>query len=118
MKRSVLGALLLLAGCAPADVGNRATEAASPLRSTSVALSHCLTAFGDAAAAKGQADADVALDRAILACGSRDAWIEAASQHPEGLGGREPEQMLLDRCLQGPPDLAASTLCQELTVDR
>lgn len=71
--------------------------------------------------ASDSSDADsvqAALEDAIGACETAEEWARASQEHARGLEGVDPQQFLVDRCLNGPPDIADSTLCQATTVDR
>lgn len=102
-------AVLTLAGCSVA-----APEApAAPSRGSA-----CELAF---AVASDSSDADsvqAALEDAIRACDTAEEWARASQEHSRGLEGVDPQQFLVDRCLNGPPDIADSTLCQATEVDR
>lgn len=106
---AVSAAALSLAGC----------SAAAPQAPT--APSHdsaCEVAF---AVASDSVDADsvqAALEDAIGACETAEDWARASQEHARGLEGVDPQQFLVDRCLNGPPDIADSTLCQATEVDR
>ncbi len=67
----------------------------------------------------GDADSvQAALEDAIGECETADEWARASQQHAGGLQEVDPQQFLVDRCVNGPPDIAESTLCQTISVDR
>lgn len=102
-------AVLCLSGC-----NAQAPQAAT----SSISDSDCETAF---AAASAESDADalqIALEDAIGACETADDWARASQEHARELQGVDAQQFLLDRCLNGPPDITDSTLCQTVSVDR
>ena len=106
---------ILLTAALAACIGVRATPYAPssslpPDLGDRVSLA-CWRAVEAAASLVDGEDADSALDDAIRACSSRDAWDAATSRFPAVLAGATPADVLRDRCarLRG---LASTPLCR------
>ena len=106
---------ILLTTALAACIGPRATPYAPsgslpPDLSGRVSLA-CWGAVEAAASLVASEDADSALDDAIRACSSRDAWDAATSRFPAVLAGATAADVLRDRCarLRG---LATTPLCR------
>ena len=102
-------AALSLAACA---------QPSSPTLVTPSPSSQCDMAFEVASASSDVEELRAALEQAIDACQTAEEWNRASQARVDELQGIDPQQFLVDRCLNGPPDLADSTLCKTLSVDR
>jgi len=100
---------LLLAGC----------NAQAPHSAISPSPgSDCDAAF-ELATLESNVDAvRVALVDAMSSCRTADEWARASQERAGGLQGVDPQQFLVDRCLNGPPDIAESNICQGMSVNR
>jgi hypothetical protein len=104
-----LGAVFLAAACAGAP--------SSPVPSVSP-ISACQQAFALAAGVALGSDDPAHLDPTIAACASQQEWLAGARSYPAAVTGTEPEAFLADRCLNGPPDIAETSLCRGLRIER
>jgi hypothetical protein len=75
-------------------------------------------AFAAATEAVDAEAAEAALEAAIGSCQDIDEWQAAAHIHGAALGGLDPEEFLTDRCVNGPPDLTETSLCESFNVER
>ena len=99
----ILGALVT--GCASATIdGSAATDADQ---------SACDQAFAQAIALDPDSDTVSAIDGAIASCQSLEAWVQAADQQPDVLGGQDPASLASERCAAS-PDLAGTPVCNEI----
>jgi hypothetical protein len=81
-------------------------------------MSACQEAFALAAGISVGSDDPAHFDPTIAACASQQEWLAAARSYPAAVPGQEPEAFLADRCLNGPPDIAETSLCRGLRIDR
>lgn len=78
----------------------------------------CQQAFALAAGASVGSGDRAHLDPTIAACDSRQEWLAGARSYPAAVMGTDPEAFLADRCLNGPPDIAETSLCRGLRIER
>ena len=81
-------------------------------------MSACQQAFALAAGVSAGSDDPAHLDPTIAACPSQQEWLAAARSYPAALPGPEPQAVLVDRCINGPPDIAETSLCRGLRIER
>lgn len=111
MRLALLGAVcIVLVSCGRADVSPTQADSPSAGSDCGLAIATAANADGDAAAA--------ALEVAIGACADLAAWQSATEQHASALEELDPLEFLTDRCVNGPPDLAETSLCESLNVER
>ena len=112
MRLALLTAVwFVLAGCGRTE--GSPSQAVSPS-----AGSDCEVAVAFAANASDGVAAEAALEAAIGACPDLDAWQAATEQHASAFEELDPDEFLMDRCVNGPPDLAQTSLCESLNVER
>ena len=98
--------------------GGQTPGGRTPDEPSTSATEACMIAFAEASAASDPEGTLAALEAAVGACRTAEDWAAAAEEHASDLEGIDPQQFLVDRCLEGPPDLDDTTLCQSLEVDR
>ena len=109
--------LAAMAAVAAVSLGGCA-EPPPPTATTPSPDGACEMAFDVASGSRDAVAVQAALEGAISACQTADEWARASQKHAGALQGVDAQQFLVDRCLNGPPDIADSTLCQTLRVDR
>lgn len=114
----VIAVALLFAACA--SEGDEDAAVADDTTTTTTATdafageeSHCEDAFAEAARAGGDGT-DEHLLSAAEACQSLDEWSMAAANHPEALGGADPEEAARRTCDEGAERLQTAPLCLSL----
>jgi hypothetical protein len=98
----ILGALVT--GCGSASTVGQAADADQ---------STCNQAFAQAIALDPDSDTVSAIDGAIASCQSLEAWVQAADQQPDVLGGQDPAALASERCAAS-PGLAGTPVCDEI----
>jgi hypothetical protein len=105
----LLGFLLtFVSACASATTGGGGTAAAGQ--------SACDEAFAQAIAIEADSDTVSSIDGAIAGCGSLEAWVRAAQQHPDAFGGQDPATLAAERCASSPA-LANTAVCNDLPTN-
>jgi hypothetical protein len=105
------GLVLLSSACAGTD--------ATPTVSASLsAAPECRGAVAAAADAGDAEAAEAALEAAIGACLDLAAWEAATAEFDSALEELDPQEFLMDRCINGPPDLVQTSLCEAVNAER
>jgi ABC-type uncharacterized transport system substrate-binding protein len=98
----ILGALVT--GCGSASSVGQAADADQAT---------CDQAFAQAIALDPDSDTVSTIDGAIASCQSLEAWVQAADQQPDVLGGQDPATLASERCAAS-HDLAGTPVCNEI----
>ena len=98
----ILGALVTACATATIDGTTRTAEDSA-----------CDQAFAQAIAIDPDSDTVSDIDGAIASCPSVEAWVSAAEQNPDALGGQDPAALAAERCAAS-SEIAGTPVCNEI----